>query len=267
LIELSVAVNLPLPCAQAERSMLLFDVSLKSPAENLALDEALLERAESACGKTSAESLRFWEPSVPVVVIGRSSNLSAEVHVERCLERNVPVLRRSSGGAAIVTGPGCLMYALVISLESRPQHTGIDRIHADVLGRHAAVFARHFPGACRRGTSDLALGDRKFSGNSLRIRRHWALYHGTFLYGFQLNWVEQLLRVPSRQPSYRAGRSHLDFLTNLPLDAETIRREIAGAWSADSAVGDLPRDEMDRLLRDKYRYPLWHQRGKSRCGI
>ncbi len=38
----------------------------------------------------------------------------------RLPELGIPVLRRASGGAAIVIGPGCLMYALVLSYELRP---------------------------------------------------------------------------------------------------------------------------------------------------
>ena len=47
-----------------------------------------------------------------MVVVGRSSRLDEEVHLDACRAAGVPVLRRPSGGAAIVSGPGCLMYAL-----------------------------------------------------------------------------------------------------------------------------------------------------------
>ena len=43
------------------------DLTLPSPAENLALDEALLEEAE-ATGRPT-ETLRFWEPARPMVVV------------------------------------------------------------------------------------------------------------------------------------------------------------------------------------------------------
>jgi len=46
------------------------DLTLPSPAENLALDEALLEEAEASGRPT--ETLRLWEPRQPAVVVGRS---------------------------------------------------------------------------------------------------------------------------------------------------------------------------------------------------
>ncbi len=77
----------------------------------------------------------------------------------------------------------------------------------------------------RAGISDLVLGDRKFSGNSLRCKRDHFLYHGTLLYQFPLEQIGELLKMPARQPNYRQGRPHGEFVMNLPLDAtiaETI---------------------------------------------
>jgi len=51
--------------------MKLLDLTLPSPAENLALDEALLDAAEA--GEMADEVLRFWESPQPLVVVGRSS--------------------------------------------------------------------------------------------------------------------------------------------------------------------------------------------------
>src|SRR4051794_35269093 len=96
-----------------------FDISLSTPAENLAFDEALLEWAEQ--GSAEGEFLRLWESTQPMVVVGRSSRVAEEVNEPFCREKRIPVLRRSSGGAAIVTGPGCLMYALVLSYAVRPE--------------------------------------------------------------------------------------------------------------------------------------------------
>jgi len=80
------------------------ELTLSTPAENVALDEALLAWAES--GHEDREVLRLWESPQPVVVVGRSSRMTAEVDVNRCQELGVPIVRRSSGGAAIVAGPG-----------------------------------------------------------------------------------------------------------------------------------------------------------------
>ncbi len=140
------------------------DLTLPTAAENLALDEALLEAAEAA-GRPM-ETLRFWEPAEPAVVVGRSSRLGDEVFLDACRAHGVPVLRRSSGGAAIVTGPGCLMYALVLSYEKRPELRPLGSAHRFVLGRIAAALESLRPGVHCAGTSDLAIG-----GDRLGMRR------------------------------------------------------------------------------------------------
>ena len=124
--------------------MLFLDLSLPTAAENLALDDALLEQAEAS--DRPQECLRLWEPSAPLVVIGRSSELSVEANEAACRASGVPILRRGSGGAAIVSGPGCLMYAVVLSLELRPHLRSIDEAHCAVLDKLVERSALSPPG-------------------------------------------------------------------------------------------------------------------------
>ncbi|MBN2475260.1 MAG: lipoate--protein ligase family protein [Pirellulales bacterium] len=233
------------------------DLTLPTAAENLALDEALLEEAEAAGQPT--ETLRVWEPPAPVVVVGRSSRIEGEIHRDACRALDVEVLRRISGGASIVAGPGCLMYALVLSYRLRPALRASDDAHRFVLGRLAAALEPHVPGVRCRGTSDLALDRLKFSGNSVRCRRDHLLYHGTLLYDFPLELIDRCLAMPPRQPPYREGRKHADFVANLPLTSETIRRALVAAWQAVEPLADWPRELMARLVARKYGRPEWNE--------
>ena len=49
---------------------------------------------------------------------------------------------------------------------------------------------------------------RKICGNAQRWKRRAFLHHGTILYDFDLAKIERYLRLPARQPDYRAGRAH-----------------------------------------------------------
>jgi len=113
-------------------------LTLPSPAENLALDESLLDAAEA--GEIDTGVLRLWESPTYCVVLGRSSSAAIEVHLEACHQDCVPVLRRSSGGGTILAGPGCLMYALVLSFQDYPQLQAIDQAHQE---RRFAQLARN----------------------------------------------------------------------------------------------------------------------------
>jgi lipoate-protein ligase A len=233
--------------------MFLLDLTLPTPAENLALDEALLEEAEQSTGPR--ETLRLWESAATMVVIGRSSRIAEEVDLAACRRRGIPVLRRSSGGAAIVTGPGCLMYALVLSYDLRPELRSIDLAHRLVLGKLAAAVS---PDAGHCGTSDLAIDGRKFSGNSVRCRRGHLLYHGTLLYDFAIETIVDCLRAPPRQPDYRRGRAHGQFVTNLASGARDLRRAVVEAWGARVPLAEWPRDATARLVAERYGCDQWH---------
>ena len=177
------------------------DLTLETAADNLALDEALLEEAEAA--NRPRETLRLWESPQVVAVAGRSSRVADEIRVEACAERGIPVLRRCSGGTSVLIGPGCLMYTLVLSCELRPALRLVEEAHRFVLSRVAQALDALSPGDLRcAGTSDLSCRDRKFSGNSLRCKRAHLLYHGTLLYRFPLDLIETCLLSPPRQPAY-----------------------------------------------------------------
>jgi lipoate-protein ligase A len=237
------------------------DLTLPTPAENLALDEALLDEAEAA--GSPRETLRFWESARPLLVIGRSSKLEVEVDEGACRELHVPVLRRISGGAAVVAGPGCLMYSLVLSYRLRPGLRAIDEAHRTVLNTISTALDRLTPGVKCRGTSDLCLGECKVSGNSVRAKRAHLLYHGTLLYNFPLELIGRCLRMPPRQPAYRAARPHETFVTNLPTDAASIRSALRAAWQAEQCRMAWPVEETARLVARKYGRPEWNERGSE----
>ncbi len=237
--------------------MQLLDLTLDTPAENLALDEALLTAADA--GELRTEVLRLWEPREFMVVLGSSSRATVEARLAVCRQRRIAVVRRSSGGAAIVTGPGCLMYGLLLD-RRRPELRGIDSTHRFVLDTMAAAIGRLRPGIGCRGTSDLAIGERKFSGNSLRVKSNWLLYHGTLLYRFPIGLMETCLATPPRQPAYRAGRQHTLFVANLPLEAAALREAMAGAFNAVEPLAEWPRELTARLTAEKFTDPDWTYR-------
>jgi lipoate-protein ligase A len=237
--------------------MKLLDLTLASPEENLALDEALLEEAEEGRGD---ETLRLWEPAQPFVVLGRSSRAGTEANLEFCRRNNIPVLRRSSGGAAIVTGPGCLMYAVVLSYENHPALRMIERAHQHVLGITTEALRKVVPDVEMLGTSDLTLQQMKFSGNSLRCKRHHFLYHGTLLYDFPLGLISDCIGTPPRQPDYRQQRSHASFVRNLPTTAEPLRSVLRSEWKALEVRTEWPQQRTADLVEQRYSRDEWNLR-------
>ena len=236
------------------------DLSLPTAEENIALDEALLDEVETAAEKGSEprECLRLWEPAAPMVVVGRNSTIDGEVDVAFCRREGIPILRRASGGCAIVTGPGCLMYAVVLSYELRPNLKQLDEAHRFVLDTLLTGLRPLVANVDRKGTCDLVVGQHKFSGNSLRCRRNGLLYHGTLLYDFPLELVARLLKMPPRVPDYRAGRGHDQFVTNLPLSRAVLVNTLVTAFDAVEPRSEWPRELTNRLVNEKYSRREWN---------
>ena len=238
--------------------MKLLDLTLDSPAENLALDEALLEQAEA--GQSECDVLRLWESPQTAVIIGRSSRIGDEVDKARCEHDQVPILRRCSGGTSVVIGPGCLMYSVVLSYERNPALRMVDVAHQYVLGNVASAVKQFLPSATHQGTSDLTFGGRKFSGNSLRCKRDHLLYHGTVLCDFNLDLLSHYLKTPPRQPDYREQREHQAFVTNTGLDAGALRDALADQWRAIAVLEAWPRSLTAELADQRYSQATWHNR-------
>ncbi len=251
--------------------MELLDLTLPSPAENLACDEVLLDWCEAGDGE---EVLRFWEPREHFVVVGYANKVATEVNVAACEARGIPVLRRCSGGGTVVQGPGCLNYTLVLRITADgPLHNiGVanqfimrqNRAAIESVGRvtpcapHNGGQRTARPTIAIRGHTDLAISERKFSGNSQRRRKHFLLFHGTFLLNFELALVGELLPMPSKQPDYREHRAHTEFLTNLNVPANEVKAVLREAWMAAVPLKKSPLEKITALARDKYATREWN---------
>ncbi|MSR65784.1 MAG: lipoate--protein ligase family protein [Pedosphaera sp.] len=241
--------------------MTLLDLTLPSPAENLACDEALLDAAESGA---SGEVLRFWESPDYFVVVGYANKVATEVNVAACAARGIPILRRCSGGGTVVQGPGCLNYALALRINPDGPTRNISSANQFIMERNRAAIksALRTPHSALRiqGHTDLTLDGLKFSGNSQRRRKHFLLFHGTFLLDFDLAIVVELLRHPSHEPGYRASRKHGEFVANLNAPGDLVKDALREAWTANEKLQRIPAKEIERLVIEKYSTTGWNRK-------
>src|ERR1039457_1692399 len=232
------------------------DRTLRTPQENLAGDQALLDWCEE--GSTD-EILRFWEPRQHFVVLGYSNRTRTEVNLDSCKMLGIPVLRRCSGGGTVLQGPGCLNYALVLKIHSDLPLGNIAKTNAFIMNRNRNALNSLLDGKVLiQGHTDLTLQGLKFSGNSQRRKRHFLLFHGSFLLKLDLALVEQVLPMPSQQPQYRRRRTHKVFLTNLDLPADDIKEAMKRAWNAGDALDELPENRVEQLVKEKYATDAWN---------
>ena len=249
--------------------MKLLDLTLDTPAENLACDEALLD----LCEAERVEILRFWESRQHFVVVGYGNRIETEVNVEECKKRSVPVLRRCSGGGTVVQGPGCLNYSVTLRIPENGMLTSVTGTNDFVMERNRVALEQLLGAPVSvQGHTDLAIevecGENivpyhqwlKFSGNAQRRRRNAVVFHGTILHTFDLSLLDSLLRVPSAQPEYRDGRTHAEFVRNIPAKPKTVRQSLCLAWQAHESAAPPAASEIERLVREHYANDSWNYR-------
>lgn len=173
---------------------------------------------------------RFFESQRNLVVLSSSNTAHRETYNSACKAANVPIVQRRGGGGTVVLGPGCLVltfafYAKELFANQR-YFQMINSLWSDALSS-AGVS-----GLATRGHSDLAHGDKKVAGTSLFRRKHLVVYQGSLLVDPNFELISQLLQHPSREPDYRQGRTHSEFLTSLKqLGYRGTTQELAGLCS------------------------------------
>lgn len=154
-----------------------------------------------------------WPPAgaPPVaVVVGRGGDPAVEVRLDAARADGVPVLRRRGGGCAVVLDPGNAVVSLALPLPGVGEITAaFAAISAWLIG---ALAACGLPDARQEGTSDLAIAGRKIGGSCLWRTRGLVYYSTTLLVRPDLTLVERYLPHPPREPAYRAGRPHREFM-------------------------------------------------------
>ena len=86
------------------------------------------------------------------------------------------------------------------------------------------------------------MGERKVVGSSAFCGRGAFLYQASVLVELDLGLVERYLLHPSREPPYRRGRRHRDFLMNLreagvPFGAGEVARRLREAGGLELPIG------------------------------
>ena len=175
-------------------------------AENMALDEALMARS----GRTGDWTLRVYSWSAPTLSLGRNQSAVGRYDVRRIHERGLDVVRRPTGGRAIlhdreitycVTGPvddaGDLhaSYVRINGLLLAALHT---------IGVDAAAFAptRRAPipdlAPCfdQPSAGELTVGGRKLAGSAQWRSEGALLQHGSILIADDQSCLADLASEP-----------------------------------------------------------------------
>jgi lipoate-protein ligase A len=235
----------------------------QSPAMNLALDETLTARVGAGVRRPT---LRIWSWSSPCIVIGRFQSVANEINVEGASEHGLQIVRRISGGGAMVIEPGSAVtysvyvpLAFVRDLSFQESYAFFDSWVLEVL-LSLGIDAWYEP------LNDITSSSGKIGGAAQARKYSAVLHHTTMAYDMSPGLISTVLRIGQEKLSDKGLRSAdkrvgpLRQQTNMPRD-EIIDRLIDHfaflTAARDGRLSDEERVEAEELAAEKFANPDW----------
>ena len=179
-------------------------------------DEDLIEQVREG----AAWTYRSWEPERSMVVLGRGNQAEREVWQDRCQKDQIPIIRRRVGGGTVVLSPGTLVISLVKRVQHQYHfHEYFQQINTYIIEALESLGIKNLN---QQGYSDICIRDRKILGSSMYRSRDILFYTASLMIANDLTLLERYLKHPSKEPEYRQGRSHAEFVTTLGIEYPTI---------------------------------------------
>jgi lipoate-protein ligase A len=231
--------------------------------ENLALDEVLTERVGKGIRKPT---LRLWQFTDASVILGRFQSVRNEVNVEVAEANGVNIVRRITGGGAILALPeGAISYSIYVPdafVQGMSFSESYEMFDSWVIGALGELGVN----AWYQGLNDITSDAGKLGG-AAQARKHGAVLHHTVIaYGMNQELLGQVLRVGMEKLSDKGIRSVEKRVGPLQqqtqLDREDIIHHLIGYFRSQYGLTDnqLTADEeaeMQRLVKDKFATRDW----------
>jgi lipoate-protein ligase A len=160
-----------------------------------------------------ANQYSIWIPDKVYIVLGASNNAPNALITENVTADRVLVLKRPTGGQTVVLSPQTIVLAATVTDENnlKPKEL-FNKINGLII---KSIEADGVTGVTLRGISDIAIGGKKILGSSMYRRKNTLFYHAVLNFAVPSSLIERYLQHPSKEPDYRAGRSHSEFVTSL----------------------------------------------------
>jgi len=171
----------------------LLDRPPASAAENMALDEVMLEAKNRGM---SPDTLRFMQFTPAAVLVGFHQSVEEEVRTDWCAARGIEVNRRITGGGAIYLDPSQLGWELCCDKrflgDFLPSPALFRRLSEPVVAALRSLGVR----ASFRPRNDIEVDGRKISGMGGTDAEKAFLFHGSLLVDFDGDTMVRALKTP-----------------------------------------------------------------------
>lgn len=179
----------------------------------LELNKYNLPDIEILSNKNSSTNFYVWIPDKTYLILGRSNNVENSLIQGRIKKDSIKVFKRPSGGETVVLTSKMLVISVVIISEelkhTRKYFSVFNQKIIDVLKKHEINNLSH------KGISDIALNNKKVFGSAIYRTKGKLFYHSVLNVSEPVSTIEKYIKHPSREPDYRNGRKHSEFVTSL----------------------------------------------------
>ena len=154
--------------------------------------------------------VKVYKLDFTAVVLGRGSKADTEIDLDSCRVDEIPIYQRHGGGCAVVIDPGNVIVSIVLPVngfaDNRRYFDRISQLLIDKLDEIGIT------GVYQDGVSDLVMNSLKIGGSCIRRTKDYLYYSTTILVNPEIALMDMYLSHPPREPDYRDGRSHDNFL-------------------------------------------------------
>jgi len=181
----------------------------------------------------SGAGLKVWKPTETMVIIGKGSDPDQELISESIIADQIPVIRRNTGGCSVIIAPSMVVVSLSLSNNPDKKNNEYFDLFNDVLVR--TLQKTGVNNLDTAGISDITLNKRKVVGSAIYRNKDTVFYHAIINNSGSTDLMERYLKIPSRQPEYRNGRSHSDFVTSFKaegfeFDVAKFKKALQTEW-------------------------------------
>jgi lipoate-protein ligase A len=210
------------------------DFAVGDPFYNMAVDEAIA-RCVGSGRRPPTLRLYGWSPSA--VSIGYFQEVLEEVDLDFCKSKGVEVVRRLTGGGAVIHTAGELTYSLIAEEGDPAVPKDIQESYARICAPIVAALRKLGVDAAFRPINDIEVQGRKVSGSAQTRRFGTVLQHGTLLLDMDFTQLSAL-RVNAEKLKDKGATDVRGRVTTLK---EILRRDLSK-----ERVGALVAEEFGR---------------------
>lgn len=165
-------------------------------------------------------SVKIWIPDETCIVLGRSNDPEDSLIQDNVLNSDIPVFKRPSGGETVVLSPNTIIISIAIDQQ---QFNGgkkyFNTINNSII---EALKKFNITNLKFKGISDIAIGEMKILGSALYQNKNVVFYHAVLNVSESPELFSKYLKHPQREPDYRVGRRHTEFVTSLTQENHKI---------------------------------------------